>query len=217
MQSFATARHNMVESQIRTNKVTDPAVIGAFSELPRERFVPEGLRGVAYVDEDIELTRGRFLMEPMILARLVQIAAPMPEDIALDVGCGSGYASAVLARLCSAVVALESDRGLIARAEALLTELQINNVVVVEGPLTGGYPRQAPYNVILLNGMVERIPQALFDQLAEGGRLVTVHMDGGVGRGTLYLKSAGVVSRRPIFDAATPVLPGFSAEPHFVF
>ncbi|MHB1216795.1 MAG: protein-L-isoaspartate O-methyltransferase family protein [Alphaproteobacteria bacterium] len=207
----------MVESQIRTNKVTDPAVIGAFSELPRERFVPEGLRGVAYVDEDIELTHGRFLMEPMILARLVQIAAPKAEDIALDVGCGSGYASAVLARLCSAVVALESDRGLIARANALFDEMQINNVVVVEGALTVGYPRQAPYNVILLNGAVERIPQPLFDQLADGGRLVTVHMDGGVGRGTLYLKSAGVISHRPIFDAATPVLPGFSAEPHFVF
>lgn len=217
MQSFATARHNMVESQIRTNKVTSPAVIGAFSELPRERFVPEGLRGVAYVDEDIELTHGRFLMEPMILARLIQIAAPKPEDIALDVGCGSGYASAVLARLCSAVVALESDRGLIARANALFGEMQINNIVVVEGALTAGYPRQAPYNVILLNGAVERIPQALFDQLADGGRLVTVHMDGGVGRGTLYLKSAGIVSRRPIFDAATPVLPGFNAEPHFVF
>lgn len=217
MQSFATARYNMVESQIRTNKVTDPAVIGAFNELPRERFVPEGLRSVAYIDEDIEITRGRFLMEPMILARLVQIAAPKAEDIALDVGSGSGYASAVLARLCSAVVALESDRGLIVRANALFDELQINNVVVVEGALTAGYPRQAPYNVILLNGTVERIPQALFDQLAEGGRLVTVHMDGGVGRGTLYLKSGGVVSRRPIFDAATPVLPGFGAEPHFVF
>lgn len=217
MQSFATARHNMVESQIRTNKVTDPAVIGAFSELPRERFVPEGLRGVAYIDEDLELTRDRFMMEPMVLARLVQIALPKPNEIALDVGCGSGYASAVLARLCSAVVALDSDRGLIARANALLDELQINNVVVVEGTLTEGYARQAPYNVILLNGTVERIPQALFDQLAEGGRLVTVHVDGGVGRGTLYLKSAGVVSRRAIFDAATPVLPGFRAEPHFVF
>lgn len=217
MQSFATARHNMVESQIRTNKVTDPALIGAFGELPRERFVPEGLRSVAYVDEDLELTRGRFLMEPMVLARLLQLAAPKPEDIALDVGCGSGYASAVLARLCSAVVALESDRGLLARANALFDELQINNVVVVEGALTEGYPRQAPYNVILVDGAVERIPQALFDQLAEGGRLVTVQRDGGVGRGTLFLKSEGVVSHRPIFDAATPVLPGFRAEPHFVF
>lgn len=217
MQSFATARHNMVESQIRTNKVTDPALIGAFGELPRERFVPEGLRSVAYVDEDLELTRGRFLMEPMVLARLLQLAAPKPEDIALDVGCGSGYASAVLARLCAAVVALESDRGLLARANALFDELQINNAVVVEGTLTEGYPRQAPYNVILVDGAVERIPQALFDQLAEGGRLVTVQLDGGVGRGTLFLKSEGVVSRRPIFDAATPVLPGFRAEPHFVF
>lgn len=217
MQSFATARHNMVESQIRTNKVTDPALIGAFGELPRERFVPEGLRSVAYVDEDLELTRGRFLMEPMVLARLLQLATPKPEDIALDVGCGSGYASAVLARLCSAVVALESDRGLLARANALFDELQINNAVVVEGTLTEGYPRQAPYNVILVDGAVERIPQALFDQLAEGGRLVTVQLDGGVGRGTLFLKSEGVVSRRPIFDAATPVLPGFRAEPHFVF
>lgn len=217
MQSFAAARHNMVESQIRTNKVTDPTVIGAFAALPRERFVPEGLRGVAYVDEDIELTRGRFLMEPMVLARLLQIAAAKPDDIALDVGCGSGYASAALSRLCSAVVALESDRGLAARATALLTELDINNVVVVEGPLTSGYSRQAPYGVILVNGAVERVPQTLFDQLGDGGRLVTVQIEGGVGRGTLFLKSAGIVSRRRVFDAATPVLPGFRAEPHFVF
>lgn len=217
MQSFATARQNMVESQIRTNKVTDPSVIGAFATLPRERFVPDRMRGIAYVDEDIELTRGRFLMEPMILARLIQIAEPKPEDIALDVGCGSGYASAALARICSAVVALDSDRGLLAQANALLDELKINNVVVAEGALTAGYAKQAPYNVILLNGAVERIPQALFDQLSEGGRLVTVRMDGGVGRGSLFLKSRGVVSHRTIFDAATPLLPGFRAEPHFVF
>ena len=172
MVDFAAARFNMVESQLRTNKVTDLRLLGAFETVPRERFVPEPLRGIAYIDEDVPLGGGRFVMEPRVLARLLQAADPGPEDVALDLGCGSGYATAILSRLVATVVALEDDAALAAAANRTLEKLEIDNAVVVEGRLTEGYPKQAPYNVILLGGAVAEVPAAIADQLAEGGRLV---------------------------------------------
>jgi len=218
MGEFAIARHKMVESQVRPNGVTNGALLAAMLDLPRERFIPAERSAMAYVDEDIPLGHGRYVMEPMVLARLLQVAEVRAEDVALDVGCATGYASALLARLCTTVVALDSDHRLATRATAVLTELGADNVVVVEGPLATGYPRQAPYDVILINGAVAAVPDAVLGQLAEGGRLVTVvRRDGGVGRGTLFIRSAGVCSRRAVFDAATPVLPGFEVERRFVF
>ncbi len=218
MIDFAAARLNMVESQLRTNKVTDLTLIDAFETVPRERFVPEPLRGIAYIDEDVALGGGRFVMEPRVLARLLQAAQPRPEDVALDLGCGSGYATAILSRLVATVVALEDDAALAAAANRTLAELEIDNAVVVEGRLAEGYPKQAPYNVILLGGAVAEIPAAIADQLAEGGRLVAVVSAGpGLGRATLMRRDGGVISSRVLYDAALPVLPGFEAEPGFVF
>ncbi len=218
MVDFDTARWNMVESQLRTNKVTDLRVLDAFETVPRERFVPEPLRGIAYIDEDVALGGGRFVMEPRVLARLLQAAQPEPEDVALDLGCGSGYATAILSRLVATVVALEDDAALAAAANRTLGELEIDNAVVVEGRLADGYPKQAPYNVILLNGAVSEVPLAIADQLAEGGRLVTVVSAGaGLGRATLMRRDSGVISSRILCDAAVPVLPGFEAAPGFVF
>ncbi len=218
MVDFAAARSNMVESQIRTNKVTDPHLLDAFETTPRERFVPEPLRGIAYVDEDVALGGERFVMEPMVLARLLQAARPGPGDVALDLGCGSGYATAILSRLVATVVALEVDAALAAAANQTLDELEIDNAVVVEGQLAEGYPKQAPYNVILLNGAVSEVPLAIADQLAEGGRLVTVVSVGaGLGRATLMRRDSGVISSRILCDASVPVLPGFEAAPGFVF
>jgi protein-L-isoaspartate(D-aspartate) O-methyltransferase len=218
MVDFAAARSNMVESQIRTNKVTDPNLLDAFETIPRERFVPEPLRGIAYVDEDVALGGQRFVMEPMVLAKLLQAAQPGPGDVALDLGCASGYATAILSRLVATVVALEVDTALAAAANQILDELEIDNAVVVEGRLAEGYPKQAPYNVILLNGAVSEVPLAIADQLAEGGRLVTVVSVGaGLGRATLMRRDSGVISSRILCDAAVPVLPGFEAAPGFVF
>jgi protein-L-isoaspartate(D-aspartate) O-methyltransferase len=218
MVDYAVARRNMVESQIRPNKVTDPLLLAAFLELPREQFLPKAKRGVAYVDEDVELGEGRYLMEPMILARLLQSAEVKPTDIALDIGCGSGYSTAILARLCDTVVAVESSRKLVAEASAVLARLGIDNAAVIEGPLDRGYAKQAPYDVILFSGAVAEVPGVILDQLGEGGRLVAVLDDGSrVRKGTIMTRLGGVVSGRPVFDAATPLLPGFDRKLGFVF
>lgn len=214
---YASARRNMVESQLRPNKVTDPALLDALASVPRELFVPEPLRGVAYVDEDIPLGRGRFLMEPMILGRLLELAAVRPSDAALVVGAGLGYSAAVLARIAGRVVALEGDPELAQQAAQMLRTLGVSNVVLVEGPLAEGAPRQAPFDVILFDGAVDRVPPAILDQLADEGRLVVVIRSSGIGRATLMTRQAGIMASRVAFDAAVPRLPGFEPAPAFIF
>lgn len=211
----AVARRNMVDSQIRTNKVTDPRVIEAFAAVPRERFVPPALADVAYLDGDLEIAPGRHLMEPMVIARLFQTLDPRPADRALDIATGYGYAAAVLAQLASTVVALESEAAL---AEAARRTLRgIGNVTLASGELTAGHAAAAPYDVIFIGGAVGRVPAAILDQLAEGGRLGTVLIENGIGQATLYLKVGGVVSHRALFEAATPPLQAFAAPARFVF
>lgn len=217
MNKFSAVRQSMVAGQILPNRVTDARVVAAMAEVPRELFVPEGLRGVAYVDEDIEIAPGRYLMEPRVFARLIQGAAIAAGDMVLDVGCGRGYASAVLARLAATVVALESDEGLAAMAGETLAQLEIDNAVVVTGELAAGYPEQGPYDAIFVSGAVDEVPEALTAQLAEGGRLVAVIGRGGAGRATLIARHEELLARRSLFDAALPPLPGFAIEPGFVF
>lgn len=216
---YALARLNMVESQIRTNKVTDTALIDAFDTVPRELFVPKAKRGIAYVDEALEIGGGRYMLEPMVLARLLQAAMPEPGDVALDVACGHGYATVILSKLVSTVVGIETADALVETGNAVLAELEIDNAAIVSAPLTDGYRKQAPYNVILIDGSVEVIPDALFDQLAEGGRLIAVEGGSAVGPGVavLYEKRSGRVGRRVLFDAGTPALAGFEKEAGFVF
>jgi protein-L-isoaspartate(D-aspartate) O-methyltransferase len=216
---YALARLNMVESQIRTNKVTDAGVVGAFESLPREQFVPKAKRGIAYADEALEVGAGRYLLEPMVLARLIQAALPLPGDVALDVACGTGYATALLSRLVSTVVGVDDLADLVERGNGILSELEIDNAALVAGPLAAGYAKQAPYNVILVDGAVETLPDALFDQLADGGRLVTIEGGSAVGPGVavLYQKHGGRIGKRILFDAGTPMLQGFRRVPGFVF
>jgi protein-L-isoaspartate(D-aspartate) O-methyltransferase len=218
MIDYAAARLAMVESQLRTNKVTNEAVLEAFLAVPRERFVPPRLKGAAYVDSDLALGGGRSMLQPMVLARLIQLAEIGREDTVLEIGCGTGYGTAVLARLARHVIAVESDADLARQATARLRELAVDNVTVVETPLTIGHPGRAPYPVILCEGAVERIPDAVANQLAEGGRLVAVlRPEHGAARAVVMTSLGGVLSQWPAFDAAAPMLPGFEAEPGFVF
>ena len=218
MSDFAAARSNMVDGQLRPNRVSDPAVLAAILELPRERFVPAGLKGVAYVDGDIPLGEGRHLMAPLDLGRLLQAAQIASGDVALNIGAASGYDAAVLGALASTVVAVESDPALAEGATATLAELGIGNVAVVRGKLANGYPEQAPYDVIFFSGAVPEVPVRILDQLAEGGRLVAViDREPGVGSATLFVRLEGVISHRVFCDASPPLLPELAPAPKFVF
>lgn len=214
---YTAARHTMVESQIRPNRVTAPRVIAAMEAVPREAFLPKPSQGIAYVDEDIPLGGGRHLIEPLVLARMLQAAEVDTGDVVLDIGCATGYSSAVLARLANTVVALEFDPDLAATATAVLGDLGIDTVAVVEGSLEDGYARQGPYDAIFFSGAVAEIPDAICDQLAEGGRLVAIVSQGVIGKGIRIARRGDMLLRRELFDAATPLLPGFAPKPRFVF
>jgi protein-L-isoaspartate(D-aspartate) O-methyltransferase len=219
MTDFALARRNMIDGQLRPNRVTSNALLTVMADLPRERFLPEGLRSVAYADDDVPLGGGRFLMEPMVVARLIQALEPAADERALVVASGRGYGAALVSRLVKAVVALESDQSLASAAEQTMKELGIDNVQQVVAPMQGGVPASAPYDMILIEGAVREIPPAILDQLAEGGRLTTVLAgpNGALGVARLALKEGGVTSGRPLFDASTPLLPGFAPPQRFTF
>lgn len=215
---YAAARQNMVDCQILPNRVTDPHIVDGMSDLPRENFVSGALKGVAYVDEALPLGDGRYLMEPMVVARLLEEAALKPDDVALCIGCASGYLPALLAGIVSTVVAVEADKSLAERASATFTQLGIDNIAVVEGDLAQGHAKQAPYDVIVFDGAIPEVPEVITDQLADGGRLsaIVVGKDG-VGRGQLATRFGDVTSSRTVFDAGTPMLPGFEREAAFSF
>ncbi len=207
----------MVQCQLLPNQVTDARLIAAMGDVPREAFAPENRRDIAYGDKDLELAPGRFLMEPRVFGRLLQAADIAPSDVVLDVGCASGYSTAVLARLAATVVGLEADKAFAAEAASTLSQLSIDNAVVVEGSLAAGLPDQGPFDVIVVEGAIERRPVELLGQLAEGGRLVAVQNQQGVGRATLWRRSGALTSRRDLFDAAAPKLPEFNSPAAFVF
>jgi len=217
MSDFDAARRSMVDSQLKPNQVVDSRVADVMAQVPRELFVPDGLAEVAYVDEDLPIAPGRFLMEPVVFARLLQAAAIEPDDVVLDLGCGTGYSTAVLARLAATVVAMEPEAALRAQAEQTMTKMGADNAVVVDGDLTAGTPLQGPFDVIFLNGAVEIIPDGLLDQLAEGGRLVAVKNSDGIGKTIVSERQGVLFSTRELFDAAIPLLPGFAKSPGFVF
>lgn len=215
--SFAAARQHMIDSQIRTNKVIDEPLLDAIRQVPREAFVPEAVRSRAYIDDDLPLGKGRFLTEPMVVARLLQAADVKATDMALVAAAGSGYSTALLAKLANTVIAVESEHALCDLAAAALNQQSIDNFLWQEGDPTAGFSKHAPYDVILIDGGVEFVPTALLDQLAEGGRLVTVLHESRVGHAVLMLKERGVVSQRVLFDANVPVLPSFAKPAEFLF
>jgi protein-L-isoaspartate(D-aspartate) O-methyltransferase len=218
MSVYDAARANMVESQIRPNRVTDERVIAAFGRIHRELFVPPSLVGVAYADEDLPLGGGRYLMCPMVSARLIQAAAIGRGDTVLVVGAGTGYEAALAAALGRSVVALESDAELARLGRAALVEHRIAAAGYVEGKLPQGHRARAPYNVILFGGAVDDIPEEIASQLGDGGRMLAVLRPGsGIGRATLVTRTGELLARRAIFDAGTPLLAEFATKPAFVF
>lgn len=217
MSETATALSHMIDCQLRPNEVNDDRIIDAISAVPRELFVPKAKRSVAYIDEDLEVGEGRFLLEPRVFGRMLAAADVQPTDIVLDIGCATGYSSAVLAQLADAVVAVEENEKLAATAEKNLAAQDVMNVAVVTCTMCEGVAKQGPYDVIVIEGAVEDIPAGLVKQLKEGGRLVCVKLEGGVGRAHIIRKSAGGTAGSNLFDANVMVLPGFEKEQAFVF
>jgi protein-L-isoaspartate(D-aspartate) O-methyltransferase len=220
MIDFAKARRMMVDCQLRPSDVTDRELLAALLEVPRERFVPAELASVAYLDRDLPVDPKRALLKPMVLARMIQAAELKTGDRVLDVACGTGYSSAILARLSSSVRALEDDADRSRRCGeilAQLTALGAANATAACGPLEAGWPAGAPYDVILVNGACETEPHGLMRQLGEGGRLVAVMGTGPDGKATLFRKDHGEIGSRAVFDAVAPALPAFAKVPAFVF
>jgi protein-L-isoaspartate(D-aspartate) O-methyltransferase len=212
MSDFAAARRFMVDGQVRTSDVTDQRIVGAMLDLPRERFVEPG---IAYLDLDVAVAPGRRMLKPMVLAKLVQAAGVDGTDRVLDVGCATGYSTALLGRLAGEVTGLEENDALAKAAAQNLRD--VANVNVVAGAFRDGWAAAAPYNVILVNGAVEVVPKTLCAQLADGGRLVCIHGSGPAAKATLYLRTGAEVGSRPLFDAAAATLSDFVKPPAFVF
>ena len=223
MVDVAEQRANMVDNQIRPSDVTDRRLLSAMQETPRERFVPPQLVSIAYIDEDVPLNtpapgaESRWLMAPRVLAKLLQLAEISQEDQVLDVGVGSGYSAALLGKLASSVIALEVDAALAKEATAALKALAIDNVEVVTGELAAGCPDRAPFDVIILGGSIEVPPDALLDQLKDGGRLVAVVGQDTLGQAAIWRRLGRSFDRWNAFDAAAKPLPGFQPIPAFVF
>jgi protein-L-isoaspartate(D-aspartate) O-methyltransferase len=221
MFNYEVARANMVESQVRPNGVTDPRILEAMATIPREDFVPEGQRDLAYFDGDVPVSEGpgphRYLMEPMVFARLTQLADIGAADRVLDIGCATGYGIAVIARLAGAVIGIDEDATLVTQAAAALKKMGANNATVHTGRHADGDPVNAPYDVIIIEGCIPVVTQSLLGQLAPGGRLVAVECTHSMSRAMLYQRN-GNVTRVAAFDASVQQLPGIVApSPGFVF
>ncbi len=217
MTDFDKAREAMVDSQVRPSDVTRFAIIAAMLDVPREKFVPRAQRAVAYADAQIPLAPRRVLLDARTFAKMLEAAEIGSGDLLLDVGAGYGYSAIVAARIAAAVVALEEDATLVAHAAELVPALAAHNVIVETGPLAAGAPASGPYDVILVEGAVEAVPETLLAQLKDGGRLVAIVMEGPLGQARVFTRAGDAVSSRRAFDATAPVLPGFDVARTFAF
>ncbi|TKW68534.1 MAG: protein-L-isoaspartate O-methyltransferase [Paracoccus denitrificans] len=217
MVDFTKARTMMVDTQVRPNDVTIYPIIAAMLDVPREAFVPAARQSVAYMGENVRLSDERWLLEPRNFAKLLEALNIQPTELVLNIAAGLGYDAAVMARLGEAVVALESDPDLATQAEANLSEQGVDNVAVVTGDLTQGFAKQAPYDVILISGAIEELPQAIADQLKEGGRVGAIFDEGMLGVARIGHKIDGAVNWRYAFNGSAPVLPTFRKSETFQF
>jgi protein-L-isoaspartate(D-aspartate) O-methyltransferase len=216
MTDFATRRTMMVDTQVRPSDVTKFPIIEALLSVPREAYVPRSLREAAYVGENLQIAPRRVVLEARTLAKLLDALDIQPDEMVLDLGCGLGYSTAVIARLAEAVIAVEDDAALAAQAEKTLSSEGVDNAAVITGPLAEGAAKHGPYDVITVQGAIETLPQALSDQLKEGGRIGCVFMEGALGVARVGYKVDGVVTWRFVFNATAPVLSGFELRRGFV-
>jgi len=221
MSGFSTARQNMVDCQVRPSDVTDSRIIDAMLALPREAFVPQTQRELAYLDLDLDVSDGgparRYLIKPVVTAKLLQAAGIKDTDHVLVVGCATGYTAALVAKLAGRVTATETVPALAAKASDVLAQLGLGNVTVRAADAAAGDPANAPYDVIVLDGATEITPEHLYQQLRDGGRLVGVFAQTRPPRAMIVTRSHGDFGNRALFDASVPVLPGFERVPAFVF
>jgi protein-L-isoaspartate(D-aspartate) O-methyltransferase len=220
MPNFQTARTNMVDCQIHTNGIIDPIILNSFNTIPRELFLPEEKQKIAYTDETISTSKDRFMLAPMVHARMVQALAIKPSEIALDIGGGNGYSAAILSTLATTVIALEARQITIDRATKILNSINFCNIVFIKGKLSQGCQEHAPYDVIFINGAVSRLPENLIQHLSTGGRLITIvqKTPRAIGEVTLVQKGQGAhYSKRVLFEACVPYVAGFEPEEEFIF
>jgi len=212
---YKTRRTLMVDTQVRPSDVTKFPIIDAMLNVPRERFVPADRREAAYVGENMDLGAGRVILDPRTLAKLLDALDIQPSDVVLDLGCGLGYSTAVIARMAEAVVAVEDDDGRASDAQQTLSELGVDNAAVVEGPLAEGSANGGPYDVIILQGAAEDWPGALTDQLKDGGRIACIFAEGDLGVARIGYKIDGALNWRFAFNAGAPVVAGFERKRAF--
>ena len=216
---FKIARKNMVENQIRANKVTSLNIINAFLDVPREKFVPDALQEISYVDEDIQLSRNRFMMKPMILARLFQSLNLKGNENILHVGSNSGYGSAILSRMCSSVISLESDKKLFETSIHTFSNMGFDNVVPLHGSMENGVEKEAPFDIIFIEGSIETEPKSLFGQLNENGKLIAIIRPANIkiGKAKLFFKISNEIGLENLFDAQVSKLSIFRSKAKFSF
>ena len=216
---FKIARKNMVENQIRANKVTSLNVINAFLDVPREKFVPDALQEISYVDEDIQLSRNRFMMKPMILARLFQSLNLKGNENILHVGSNSGYGSAILSRMCSSVISLEADKKLFETSIHTFSNMGFDNVVPLHGSMENGVEKEAPFDIIFIEGSIETEPKSLFGQLNENGKLIAIIRPANIkiGKAKLFFKISNEIGLENLFDAQVSKLSIFKSKTKFSF
>lgn len=217
MIDFVAARRAMVDRQVRPSDVTSYAIIAALLDVPREEFVPDSKRSIAYFGEHLPLAENRVLLDPWSFSKLLETVGLKRTDLVLDLGCGYGYSSAVIARLAEAVIAVEEDDGMAKAAEETLARLGVDNAVVHRGPLASGAPQHGPYDVVIVEGGVGEFPAAIADQVKTGGRIAAIFSEGVAGQGRLGIKTGTGVSWRRVFDSTAPVLPGFERRKGFEF
>ncbi|MGR3661333.1 MAG: protein-L-isoaspartate O-methyltransferase family protein [Paracoccaceae bacterium] len=215
MADFQARRTMMVDTQVRPSDVTKFPVIEAMSSVPKEAYVPASLREVAYVGENIDLGEGRIVLEPRTMGKMLDILDIQPDELVLDLGCGLGYSSAVVARLAEAVVAVESGSERAVEAQEILAANDVDNVAVIAGPLAQGAAKHGPYDAVTIQGGVEDIPDTLIAQVKDGGRIAAIFLDGALGVCRIGYKSDGEMTWRPAFNAGAPLLRGFEKEKFF--